>query len=161
MGHHPTKAADNMYCRCRMEAAMYNDRLKSRERAAELLGLSPSTLADYELGLTKVVPVDKVVLMADLYNAPELRNWYCKNVCPLGTDLPDIEVQELDRIAVKAVAALRKLKPIEDKLIDITEDGVIADEEKPVLSEIISTLRKLTSVSQELMLWAEKHIGGD
>ena len=52
---------------------MYNERLYSREGAAELLGISVSTLADYELGNTKVVPVDKVVLMADLYNAPELK----------------------------------------------------------------------------------------
>lgn len=40
---------------------MYNERLYSREGAAELLGISVSTLADYELGNTKVVPVDKVV----------------------------------------------------------------------------------------------------
>ena len=57
---------------------MYNERLYSREGAAELLGISVSTLADYELGNTKVVPVDKVVLMADLYNAPELKTGYCK-----------------------------------------------------------------------------------
>ena len=62
---------------------MYNERLYSREGAAELLGISVSTLADYELGNTKVVPVDKVVLMADLYNAPELKTGYCKHECPI------------------------------------------------------------------------------
>ena len=62
---------------------MYNERLYSREGAAELLGISVSTLADYELGNTKVVPVDKVVLMADLYNAPELKTGYCKYECPI------------------------------------------------------------------------------
>ena len=61
-----------MYFQARKKAATYNERLWSREGAAELLGISVSTLADYELGNTKVVPVDKVVLMADLYNAPEL-----------------------------------------------------------------------------------------
>lgn len=49
-----------------------------------MLGLSVSTLADYELGNTKVVPVDKVVLMADLYNCPELKTGYCKHECPIG-----------------------------------------------------------------------------
>nr|WP_255820948.1 helix-turn-helix transcriptional regulator [Blautia sp. NSJ-166] len=67
---------------------MYNERLYSREGAAELLGISVSTLADYELGNTKVVPVDKVVLMADLYNAPELKTGYCKHECPICSYLP-------------------------------------------------------------------------
>lgn len=67
------KENENVYFRARKEAAKYNERLSSREGAAELLGVSASTLADYELGNTKVVPVDKVVLMADLYNCPELK----------------------------------------------------------------------------------------
>lgn len=78
MGTNPTKAADNIYCRCRKEAAKYNDKLNSRDGAAELLGISASTLADYELGITKIIPADAILRMADLYNAPELRNHYCK-----------------------------------------------------------------------------------
>ena len=78
MGKDSTKGNDNVYFRARKEAATYNERLFSREGAAELLGISVSTLADYELGNTKVVPVDKVVLMADLYNCPELKYGYCK-----------------------------------------------------------------------------------
>ena len=70
MGRGSTKGNENVYFVARKRAAMYNERLYSREGAAELLGISVSTLADYELGNTKVVPVDKVVLMADLYNAP-------------------------------------------------------------------------------------------
>lgn len=77
MGTNPTKAADNIYCRCRKEAAKYNDKLNSRDGAAELLGISASTLADYELGITKIIPADAILRMADLYNAPELRNHYC------------------------------------------------------------------------------------
>lgn len=79
MGTNPTKAADNIYCKCRKEAAKYNDKLNSREGAAELLGISASTLADYELGITKIIPADAILRMADLYNAPELRNHYCKS----------------------------------------------------------------------------------
>lgn len=72
MGNGSAKENQNVYFRARKQAAMYNERLSSREGAAEMLGISPSTLADYELGITKFVPVDKVVLMADLYNCPEL-----------------------------------------------------------------------------------------
>lgn len=43
----------NIYRACREEAAKYNDKLRSRESAAELLGISTSTLSNYELGITK------------------------------------------------------------------------------------------------------------
>ena len=88
MGRGSTKGNENVYFVARKRAAMYNERLYSREGAAELLGISVSTLADYELGNTKVVPVDKVVLMADLYNAPELKTGYCKHECPICSYLP-------------------------------------------------------------------------
>lgn len=65
MGRDCSKASGNVYFEARKAAAEYDDRLYSREKAAELLGVSVSTLADYENGNTKFVPVDKVVLMAD------------------------------------------------------------------------------------------------
>lgn len=157
MGSNPTKAAGNMYCKCRLAAAKGNDKLNSREGAAELLGLSPSTLADYELGNTKVVPVDKVNLMADLYNAPELKHWYCRNVCPLGEDLPQIEIGELDRLTIKTLAVLKKATSVKDDLLDITSDGVITSDEKPKLETILETLKEVTSVAQSLIVWAEKN----
>lgn len=57
MGSDYTKSNENVYFVCRKEAAKYNDKLNSRESASELLGVSVSSLADYELGNTKVVPV--------------------------------------------------------------------------------------------------------
>jgi len=158
MGCNPTKAASNMYCKCRLAAAKYNDKLNSREGAAELLGLSPSTLASYELDLTKVVPVENIALMADVYNAPELRRWYCTNVCPLGEDMPKLELAELDRITVRTLATLRGLSEVKDNLLDITADGVISPDEKPKLDYIIQTLKEVTTVAQSLMIWAEKNV---
>lgn len=78
MEHDRIKPYESIYFRCRKQAALYNDKLNSREGAAELLGCSVSSVAGYELGTTKCVPADVVVLMADLYNAPELLNYYCK-----------------------------------------------------------------------------------
>ncbi|MDK2811079.1 MAG: hypothetical protein PWR27_1788 [Petroclostridium sp.] len=157
MGTNPTKAMDNIYCRCRKEAAKYNDKLNSREGAAELLGVSVSSLADYELGNTKVVPVDKVVLMADLYNAPEIKNYYCTNECPIGRNtVPKLEIEELDRLTIKVLSSLRFIDDIKDKLIDIAADGVITEHEKPALEEILRALDQIAVYSQELRLWAEK-----
>lgn len=105
------KANENIYFRCRKEAAKYNDKLNSRESASELLGVSVSSLADYELGNTKVVPVDKVVLMADLYNAPQLLNGYCARECPIGCG-KDIatEIQPIERTTVGLLDLLQNEK---------------------------------------------------
>lgn len=158
MGTNPTKAADNIYCKCRKEAAKYNDKLNSREGAAELLGISASTLADYELGITKIIPADAILRMADLYNAPELRNHYCKYSCPLGQDVPLVDTESLDIIAVRALASLKKVQESKENLLDVVADGVISEDEKPILQDILSNLDELTAVSQNLKVWVQKNL---
>ncbi len=159
MGTRPTKAADNIYCKCRLEAAKYNDRLNSREGAAELLGVSPSSLADYELGNTKIIPVDKIILMADLYKAPEIKNYYCKNVCPIGCDFPEVlEDADLDRLTIKTVSALKDAKWISDTLIKIVADGIIDEAEKSELETIMKTLDEFMGIYQSLKVYAEKNV---
>lgn len=159
MGTNPTKAMDNIYCRCRKEAAKYNDKLNSREGAAELLGVSTSSLADYELGNTKVVPVDKVVLMADLYNAPEIKNYYCTHECPIGqVTIHKLEVAEFDRLTIKLLAALRNMTCIKDTIIEIAVDGTISENERPQLDEVLEALDLISIHGQELRLWAEKNL---
>ena len=64
MGRDATKAAGNPWYEARKTASEYDGRLCSREGAAELLGMSVSSVADAELGTTKCMPVDKAVLMA-------------------------------------------------------------------------------------------------
>lgn len=110
MGRDAAKACENQCFRCRKEAAKYNDKLGSREGAAELLGISVSSLADYELGNTKVIPVDKVVLMADIYNAPELMAWYCSSECLIGKSLemPSPEIASVERTTMKLLKQLRQ-----------------------------------------------------
>ncbi len=158
MGRRPTKAADNPFCKARIAAAQYNERLLSKEGASELLGVSVSTLSDYELGLTKSIPPDMVVKMASLYNAPELENHYCTEMCPLGCGMPKVELEDLDRIAIRALASFRKLDQTKEKLLDITEDGVISEDEKPDLETILSNLEELESVAQNLKVWAKKNL---
>ena len=61
------KATGNVYYEARMEAAKWNEKLLTRAGAAELLNVSDDTVKNVELGLHKCLPVDLVVLMADLY----------------------------------------------------------------------------------------------
>lgn len=153
----------NVYFRARKEAAIYNERLFSREGAAELLGISVSTLADYELGNTKVVPVDKVVLMADLYNCPELKTGYCKHECPIGKSMPlATQVSGIEGIALRLIREFdtEKVKQMEKSLIDIAADGVIFEEEKPELEAILKRLDELAMVISEMKLIGEKALKG-
>lgn len=158
MGRKPTKAADSPFCQARLAAAKYNEKLLSKEGASELLGVSVSTLSDYELGLTKVVPPDMVLKMADLYNAPELVNIYCRCMCPLGSDMPEISLDDLDRISVKALASFRKISETRDDLLDIVEDGVITEDERPKLKSILANLDELAALSQNLKIWVMKNL---
>ena len=156
------KDNDNIYFLSRKRAASYNERLFSREGAAELLGISVSTLADYELGNTKVVPVDKVVLMADLYNCPELKTGYCKRECPIGKAMPlATKVSGIEGIVLRLIKEFDsdKIKQLEKSLIEIAEDGVISDEEKPELEIILKKLDELAMVISEMKLIGEKALG--
>lgn len=158
MGRRPTKAAGNPFCKARIAAAKFNDRLNSQEGAAELLGISVSTLSDYELGLTKIVPPDIVIKMSSLYNAPELENYYCREMCPLGYEVPKIEAEELDRIAIKALSSLRRVSETKELLLDVTEDGVVSDDEKDDMNTILSNLEELEQIAQSLKVWVKKNL---
>lgn len=148
---------ENVYFRARKEAAKHNERLASREMAAELIGVSPYTLADYELGNTKVVPVDKVVLMADLYNAPELKTGYCKSECPIGRDLPlATEQRGLEGIALRLISSLESAKTVQKGIVDIAKDGKVTKDEKVALKSILEQLDRLSEVISEIRLYAEK-----
>ena len=72
------KLGETPYRECRKQAAIYNDALGSMERAAEMLGVSVNTLSNYELGVT-VPPVNIIIVMADLYRAPQLKTMYCND----------------------------------------------------------------------------------
>lgn len=158
MGTRPTKAKDNVFCKARLEAASYNDKLKSRAGAAEALGYaSESTIADWELGISIPTP-EAVLKMSDLYNAPELVNTYCRCMCPLGSDIPEVNLEDLDRISIKALSSFRKIDETKESLLDIVEDGVITEDEKPKLQAILANLDELVSVSQNLKVWIAKNL---
>lgn len=163
MGKGPVKDNQNVYFQARKRAAIGDERLFVRERAAELLGISAYTLADYELGNVKVVPIDKVVLMADLYNAPELITGYCKHECPVHGFMPlATEEKNIQGIALRLLKGFneKSLEQIKDNLIEITEDGKISDEEVEPLREILSRLDKIAEVISELKLAGEKCLKG-
>ncbi len=158
MGTKPTKAKANVFCKARLEASRYNDKLRSRAGAAEALGYaSESTVSDWELGIS--IPVPEVVLkMSDLYNAPELENHYCTHMCPLGGSMPMVDIEALDRVSLRALAAFRKIEETREILLDITADGVITADEKEDLQKVLSHLEELEQIAQSMKLWVKKNM---
>ena len=159
MGSGCMKGSENVYFRCRKEAATWDERLSSREGAAELLGVSPSTVADYELGNTKFVPADKVDLMAYIYNCPELRTLYCKRECPIGKRLPlATDTGSLEGAVLRFLKEFDKdkLEDIRNGLIDIAADGKIDDSERPELQVLLHMMDGLSLILSELQLIGEK-----
>ena len=145
MGRKPTKAHENIYFQCRKRAALEDERLNSREGAAELLGISPSTLADYEMGVTKFIPVDSVVRMADLYKAPFLKTRFCSRNCPIGScggSVLPIEPKPIELVVLGMARDMQaqKIESARDELIDIASDGRVDSEERTRLSKVIGDL---------------------
>lgn len=164
MGTDCTKSNDNIYFRCRKEAAKYNDKLNSRESAADLLGVSVSSLADYELGNTKVVPVDKVVLMADLYNAPQLLNSYCATECPIGCRREmATELQTIERTTLSLLDLFSqdKLCQMMTALTRIAADGKVEENERKRMDEVVCYLNEIRVRIEELTLYDDKRRGSD
>ena len=155
------KDDENAYLHYRKEAAGQQPALTSREGAAELLGISPESLRDYERGVAKTVPADIVLKMSHLYNAPELRNFYCRSVCPIGemyTPKIDVDQVEIDRLTLRLLNAFRNISQVRDTLVEIVADGVISEDERPALQQVLETLDAISVHAQELRVWAEKHL---
>ena len=96
--------------------------------------------------------------MADLYNAPELENYYCRTMCPLGSEIPKAELADMDRITIRTLSTFRKIGETKEMLLDITEDGVIDVNEKPQLEEILKNLEEVEEIAQSMKLWIKKNL---
>ena len=139
MGRNPIKENQNPYFRARKQAAEWDARLESRERASELIGIAAYTLADYELGNVKRVPADKVLIMADLYNAPWLLS-----------------------MTVRLLKALREdeLENMKNQLLEISQDGKIRDDEVEAVRKISEYLDGIAEVISEFKIMSDKALKG-
>lgn len=147
----------NVFYIARYEAAKHNEQLSSREGAADIMSIDRGRLYRIESGIANPYP-EEIHLMADLYNAPELRNYFCKTICPLGEDIPKAEMADLDRITVRTLSAIRKLGETRELLLDITEDGVIDESEKEDMEKVLRNLEELEQIAQNMKLWIKKNL---
>lgn len=157
MANITAKTSSNVFFKARCTASTHNEQLKSRERAADVMSIDRGRLYRIENGIYNPYS-EEVHLMADLYNAPELRNYYCTEICPLGCDMPKVSAVDLDRITVRALSSFKKISQTEKILLDITEDGIISDDERPAMKKVLENLGELEAIAQNLKVWVKKNL---
>lgn len=161
MGKKATKAADNMYCIARYEAAENNEAFSSREKASELLNIDRTRLANIELGNITPYP-EEVLSMSKQYNSPELCNSHCSEHCPIGQHtISKVTIDDFDRLSLKVLGSLKDIDSIRISLIAISEDGQIDANERDDFKKILDSLEKISNNANALKIWAEKNIKFD
>ena len=97
--------------------------------------------------------------MADCYKDPILCNYFCSHECPIGIEhVPEIKEKELSQITLEMLATLGKLTNAKERLIEITVDGEISEDEIPDFLRIKSELEKMSMAIDSLNLWIDQTI---
>ncbi len=131
----------------------------TREKAAEIIpGFSPERLEKIENGRTQIQPED-VMLLAEYYKVPSLRNHYCANECPIGqVHALRTESKELAQIAVETLNALNRMNQSKNRLLEIVEDGRVRKDEYEDFVEIKSALDRIALSVANLQLWVNEQV---
>lgn len=133
MSRQATKAVGNRYFEARMRAAKYNEKLLTRAGAVECLpGVTEDSLKKYELDITRP-PNVVVALMADAYNEPELRQWYCANECPLGRDCREIPEMPAERALIRLQNTVYEMEKLTREISLLMDNGEMSEDEQQAI----------------------------
>lgn len=150
MGRISSKKEKTMYQLCREELGW------SREKASEELGISPERIERIENEKLLIYP-EEVITMAECYKNPNLCNYYCSNKCPIGIKyVPEIKIKDLSQIVLETIASLNALNKKKERLIEITVDGNISDDELEDFVKIQNELERISITVDTLRLWSEQ-----
>ena len=129
----------------------------TRDGASELMdGVSASRIEKFEYELQEPTPYD-ILQMADCYKRPDLCNYYCSHKCAIGDRyVPEVESSELSSIILETIASLNDIQPLTDRLIQITRDGKITDDEIKDFALISKKLNDISLAVDALNLWVDK-----
>ena len=153
MGRKSTKENKNMYQPSREAANL------TREGAAELLTYISSDRIE-KIESEKSLPhPDEILAMADCYKNPSLCNYYCSHECPIGQQyVPEVKFKELSQITLEMLASLNSMEKEKSRLIEITVDGAITENEMKDFEQIQEKLSQISQAIDSLQLWVQKAI---
>lgn len=153
MGRKSIKENKNIYQVCREQCEL------TREAAAEKMQyVSADRIEKIESGKSLPHP-DEILIMADVYKAPMLCNYFCSHECPIGQEnVPEIEEKDLSQITLEMLATLNLLSKERERLIEITVDGEISEDEMKDFKQIQNDLEKMAMAVDSLKLWVSNTI---
>ena len=153
MGRKSVKENKNIYQEIREELNL------TREQASELLEfVSADRLEKIENEKTPIRP-EEVLKMSEVYKKAELCNYYCSHECPIGQRyVPEAENKELSQITLEMLALLNSLDREKNRLIEITVDGKITDDELPDFNKIKEQLDEMSKTITSLKLWIDNEM---
>ena len=156
MSRQATKACGNRYYEARMRAAKYNEKLLTRSGAVDCLpGVTEDSLKKYELDITRP-PNIVVALMADAYNEPELRAWYCSNECPLGKDCRERPEMPAERALIRLQNSVYEMEQLTRQLSLLMEDGTIETEQQSIIPQLRDRLLEFRRRADENLAVLER-----
>lgn len=132
------------------------------DKAMEIgIPIQPERLERIENGKYPINP-DEVLLLARLYGEPSLCNYYCSRECPIGEKyVPEVKVKDLAQIVLEMLASLNSMKSSQERLIEITADGKIDDDEIKDFVFIQKELERISITVESLQLWVEKMLADE
>ena len=153
MGRKSVKENKNRYQEIREELNL------TREQASELLEfVSADRLEKIENEKTPIRP-EEVLKMSEVYKKAELCNYYCSHECPIGQRyVPEAENKELSQITLEMLALLNSLDREKNRLIEITVDGKITDDELHDFNIIKEQLDEMSKTITSLKLWIDNEM---
>lgn len=146
-----TKENKNLYHRTRESLRL------TREAASELLeSITPERIEKIENERSLPHP-DEVLVMAEKYKQPSLCNFYCANQCPIGQQyVPEVTVKDLSQIVLEMLASLNSMNKQKERLIEITVDGEVSEDELKDFIYIQEELERISIAVETLQLWSER-----
>jgi len=149
--------ADSIYKSIRKEHDMTRDEVC--DVAIDLSKpLQPERLERIENGKLEIHP-EEVMLLSEIYGEPTLCNHYCSKECPIGQKyVPEIKVKDLAQIVLEMLSSLNSMKKSQERLIEITADGIIEDDEIQDFVFIQKELERISITVETLQLWVEQMI---
>lgn len=156
MGKKSTKENKNIYQLSREKMEF------TREKASEALNCISSDRIE-KIESEKSLPhPDEILAMAECYKIPNLCNYYCSHECPIGQRyVPEVVLDDLSKIVLQMLASLNSLNKKKDRLIEITSNGKIDDDELYDFVMIQDELEKVSITTEALQLWFETTIANN
>lgn len=130
----------------------------TREKASEaMVYISDDRIDKIERGVLEPRP-EEIVTMSECYKDPELCNYYCSHECPIGQRyVPEVKLKELSQITLEMLAALNSMDKEKMRLIEITVDGIISEDEKADFNRIRAELEQISLSVSSLQMWLDNY----